>query len=172
MKRLIAFAGRAGSGKSTAARYLVRNYGFERVRFAGPLKAMMAALGLNEEEIDGGLKEVPCELLGGTTPRFAMQTLGTEWGRELIASDLWTRAWINQAERHPAVVCDDVRFPNERELIKSLGGTLIRIDAEVPGAAPVQHASEAMDFPVDRVVVNRFDDAFFRVLDAVMAEMR
>lgn len=172
MKRLIAFAGRAGSGKSTAARYLVRNYGFERIRFAGPLKDMMRALGLSEEEVDGGLKEQPCELLGGKTPRFAMQTLGTEWGRELIAPDLWTQAWIKQAERHPFVVCDDVRFPNEQKLIRELGGTLIRIDAEVPGAAPVQHASEAMDFPMDRVVVNRFDDAFFRVLDAVMADVR
>jgi hypothetical protein len=68
--------------------HLVNHRGFARVRFAGPLKAMMAALGCTNAEIDGDRKEVPCDLLGGKSPRWAMQTLGTEWGRKLIGDDL------------------------------------------------------------------------------------
>lgn len=58
--KVIGIAGLARSGKSTAAAHLVKNHGFVRVRFADPLKAMARALGLNEEEVDGDLKEKPC----------------------------------------------------------------------------------------------------------------
>jgi hypothetical protein len=79
--RLIALTGYAGSGKSTLADILACEHGFTVVKFAGPLKAMLRALGLDEREIEGDLKEQPCQLLAGHTPRRAMQTLGTEWGR-------------------------------------------------------------------------------------------
>jgi hypothetical protein len=61
--QIIAFTGLAGSGKSTAAKHLCTRHGFERVRFAGPLKDMMRALGLTEREIEGDRKESPCALL-------------------------------------------------------------------------------------------------------------
>ena len=48
---------------------------------------MLYQLGLGEAHIEGALKEVPCELLGGKTPRYAMQTLGTEWGRDTDQQD-------------------------------------------------------------------------------------
>src|SRR4051794_965130 len=63
-RTIIAFTGLAGSGKSTAAHHLVNRRGFQRVRFAGPLKAMMASLGLTHEQIEGAEKESPCALLG------------------------------------------------------------------------------------------------------------
>ena len=47
----------------------------------------------SEEEIDGRWKEHPCSLLLNKTPRYAMQTLGTEWGRELIGENIWTHIW-------------------------------------------------------------------------------
>jgi hypothetical protein len=62
-RALIAFTGLAGSGKSTAAEHLVQAHQFTRLRFAGPIKAMCRALGLTEEQVDGGQKEVPCDLL-------------------------------------------------------------------------------------------------------------
>jgi hypothetical protein len=42
-----------------------------------------------------------------------MITLGTEWGRDLVHADIWTRLWAARAECFPLVVADDVRFPNE-----------------------------------------------------------
>lgn len=143
-RRIIAFTGLAGSGKSTAALHLC-DIGWTRVRFAGPLKAMMAALGLTPDEIEGHLKEQPCELLGGKTPRYGMQSLGTEWGRNLIAPDLWIRAWQAAVSRVPAgknIVVDDCRFANEAEAVLAAGGHIIRVVRNGAGSAAAGHASE------------------------------
>lgn len=160
-RTVIAFTGLAGAGKSTAAMHLVNRHGFHRVRFAGPLKAMMAALGLSAAEIDGTLKEQPCELLGGKTPRWAMQTIGTEWGRELIAQDLWIRAWRAAVDRLPAdanIVVDDCRFPNEADAVRAIGGWLVRI--ERPGTDAVSaHQSEQHILPNHRTVLNHYNEA-------------
>lgn len=144
-RRIIAFTGLAGSGKSTAAKHMVDVHGWTRVRFAGPLKAMMAALGLSPDEIEGHLKEVPCDLLGGKTPRYAMQTIGTDWAREMIAKDLWIRAWRAAIDRLPAgknVVVDDCRFANEAEAVRVAGGHIIRICRSGAGAGAAGHVSE------------------------------
>lgn len=128
--RLVGITGKAGSGKSTAADFLVQN-GWMRIKMAGPLKDMLRVLGLTDRHIEGDLKEVPCDLLGGQTPRHAMITLGTEWGRQMIANDLWVnaaRARIEAVLREGRnVVVDDVRFENEAEVIRKLGGKVLEI---------------------------------------------
>jgi hypothetical protein len=150
---IVGLCGAIGSGKTTVAEHLVETYNFDPIKFAGPLKDMMRALGLTEEEINGRLKEQPCDLLGGKTPRWAQQSIGTEWGRNLIDPDLWTRAWKKRAldSLYP-VVADDVRFANEAKLIRELGGTIIHIDR--PGIVISSHVSEAMPFTPDVVIKN------------------
>lgn len=153
-RTIIAFTGLAGAGKSTAAMHLVKSRGFERVRFAGPLKAMMAALGLSPAEIDGDRKEQPCELLGGRTPRYAMQTIGTEWGRDLIAPDLWIRAWhAALAKVTGDVVIDDCRFPNEADAVIAAGGFMVRVERPGAGTASI-HSSEQHALPAARILQN------------------
>lgn len=150
MTAILGISGLMGSGKSTAADVLVKA-GWHRVKFAGPLKAMIESLyigaGLSASEIarkiEGDLKEVPCDILGGKTPRYAMQTLGSEWGRDLIDRDLWigvaaARAVQLMALGH-SVVIDDVRFENEAETIRNLGGLILEIRR---GDRQVGHASE------------------------------
>lgn len=160
MKRIIiGFSGKIGAGKTTAAKLLYAR-SFTRVRFAGPLKAMVAALGLDEAEIDGERKEKPCALLGGKTPRWAMQTLGTDWGRALIDEQLWVNAWKLQVRKlgdYIPVVADDVRFENEAKAIRELGGVVVRIVRD--GLRADGHASEAMDFPADYVIENNGPEA-------------
>ena len=128
MPPLIAITGLAGSGKSTIARVLTEHYYYQRVRFADPLKRMLSALGLSHAELDGDLKETPSELLLGATPRHAMQTLGTEWGRNLIGQDIWTTTWKGivrtEVQRGYKVVCDDLRFLNEAVAVRALGGEI------------------------------------------------
>ncbi len=156
-RTIVAFTGLAGSGKSTAAAHLVHCHGFQRVRFAGPLKAMLAALGLTSEQIDGSEKETPCDLLGGKTPRYAMQTIGTEWGRDLIASDLWIRAWKAAVAKVPAgvpVVVDDCRFPNEAEAVRAAGGVIVRIDRPGAGAGAAGHVSEQHQIEAATTICN------------------
>jgi hypothetical protein len=144
--------------------HLVNHRGFQRVRFAGPLKAMMAALGLSPAEIDGALKETPCELLCGKTPRQAMQWLGTEFGRNMLGDDLWIRAWNGALAKVPAgvpVVVDDCRFPNEAEAVLSSGGILVRIERPGAGTSSV-HTSEMHSLPAVRTLANTLSERNLR----------
>ena len=154
--RLIGLTGHAGSGKSAAAEYLMGAYGYQRVKLAGGLKDMLRAIGLTESELEGDLKESPSDLLCGKSPRHAMQTLGTEWGRELIGADLWTDTFTRKAsgllEQGFNVVCDDVRFLNEASTIWHLGGTVVLI--ERGGLQGSVHVSESQRVPSDWTVQN------------------
>lgn len=173
-RTIVAFTGLAGAGKTTAAKHLVACHGFRRVRFAEALKAMLSALGLTEAQIDGSEKETPCELLGGKTPRWAMQTIGTEWGRRLIADDLWIRAWQAAVARVPAgvpVVVDDCRFPNEAEAVKAAGGYIVRIERTGAGTASV-HESEQYQIPADAMRYNDGPIALLHVnVDALVRDL-
>lgn len=163
---LVGFCGPASSGKSLAADRLVRRWRFQRVSFAGPLKAMMLALGLTEPQVNGAEKETPCDLLGGMTPRRAMQLLGTEWGRDLIHPDLWLSAWCHAVDHLPAlrwqdgeavrlVVCDDVRFPNEASTIRARGGIVVRVQRpDAASASGAEHVSEQPAFEPDFTIRN------------------
>jgi hypothetical protein len=144
---IIGIAGYAGSGKSTVADILVREHGFERIKFADGLKDMLRALGLSEGWIEGELKEQPCPLFLGHTPRHAMQTLGTEWGRACIGEDFWVKYWTMRVKGRlntsgaSRIVVDDVRYPNELEAVEALSGRLWWISR--PGVRPSSyHSSE------------------------------
>lgn len=116
--------------------------------------------GLTDDQLNGSLKETPCALLGGKTPRYAMQTLGTEWGRNLIHPDLWVFIWTRyrrsemRAFPRDRVVADDVRFPNEVDAIHELGGEVWRVHR--PGCQSDGHESESYvkGLKVDREIMN------------------
>jgi hypothetical protein len=75
-----------------------------------------------------------------------MQTLGTEWGREMIHPELWIRACQRRIQvaidRGQCVVISDVRFKNEADAIRSVGGTILRV-VRVTNESQDSHASEA-----------------------------
>lgn len=150
--RVVAFTGQAGSGKSTASRYLVERHGYTLVKFAGPLKDMCRAIGMSEDEIEGSDKERPCALLGGRTPRHAMQTLGTEWGRNCIGENFWVDLWTHRAQQHARVVVDDCRFANEARAVRRLGGDIYKLDGR--GGIAGHHESERGCGDEDLVIVN------------------
>jgi energy-coupling factor transporter ATP-binding protein EcfA2 len=145
MTRLIALTGYAGSGKSTVAKHLVDHHGFTLVKFAGPLKSMMRCLGLGDREIEGDLKEEPHRVLNYKTPRYAMQTIGTEWGREIIGQNLWVDVAMASAlavlDQGGSVVIDDCRFQNEADEVKRLLGEVIQITRPCVGRVN-EHVSE------------------------------
>lgn len=139
LPKFVAFTGLAQSGKTTCAKWLVDKFGFGLLSFAAPLKRMLATLVTVHD------KEATPDVLCGKTVRHAMQTLGTEWGRQLIGPDIWIRAAQAEYERVrlagvPGVTCDDVRFDNEAELVQKLGGIVIEL--ERPGQARMAHVSE------------------------------
>ncbi len=153
MRTIVAFTGPKGCGKSTAAKILIERYNFKRHYFAKPLKEMIKCLGLTEEHVNGSLKEVPCKELDGKTPRWAMQSLGTEWARKLISPNLWVNAWKNTLPEEFDVVCDDLRFPNELKVLSELGGVVIEVVR--PGFERDQsHESEAHSLPYNYQIEN------------------
>jgi len=168
--KLIAFSGLAGSGKSTAAKYLVKKHGFIRVRFANTMKKMVAAMledaGHSAREIleavDGDKKEIPFFALGGRTPRYVLQTLGTEWGRKLLGETIWVNITKSKIERILSeggkVVVDDVRFQNEADIIGELGGETYRIIRTLTASVSEEsHQSEMQWLDEDNAIVNDGD---------------
>jgi hypothetical protein len=125
-------------GKTTIAEYLRSAFGFKRVRFAGPLKAMATALftsiGFDEDEVyrmvEGDKKDLPVPGFE-FRPRDIMQTLGTDWGREMMQKDLWIKSAVARIERLTdagySVVVDDLRFPNEYAALRDLGARLVHV---------------------------------------------
>ena len=69
----------------------------------------------------GSLKEIMLPEIV-TTPRHLMRSLATEWGRQCVHRDVW----VTIADRHISralsegknVVIDDLRFPNEYDLLR------------------------------------------------------
>ena len=161
--KAIGLKGKARVGKSTAAQYLV-NRGYARTSFAAPLKSMLELLlfhqGVDGETIkrmiNGDLKESPTEYLSGRSPREAMQTLGTEWGRGLHP-DFWVNIWKKSVAGRKVCV-DDMRFANEAKTVREMGGFVIEIardkKAALESVGISGHVSENMDFDPDIIVLN------------------
>lgn len=147
--KLVAFCSNGPrAGKSTCADVLVNEYGYERVKFAGVLKNMtweflrlFYPIGTTTTDVfETELKDLPIPGLDGvTTPRQVLITLGTNWGRQYVASDVWCIAASKVIDRLLAsgvkVVIDDMRFPNERNMVKRVGGVTVFVHR--PGVGQV-----------------------------------
>lgn len=127
----IAFIGRMGEGKTTAANYLVMNHNFKKYSLADKVKAIASDLfGMKEKD------------------RVLLQKLGTDAIRSVFPT-----AWLDylirrlQFEAPERAVVDDVRFINEAEGLRKEGFIIVRIHREKREAAGLneitqQHASE------------------------------
>lgn len=135
---VIGLSGFAGAGKSSVAEYLVNVHGYTRLSFAAPLKNMLRTLDpvvgskltlaygngyvakpvrlsdLTRFHTEQEIKDGPY----GKEYRRLLQVLGTDCIR---AHD--EHFWVNAAsaqmtDEDGKYVFDDVRFPNEAEVIK------------------------------------------------------
>jgi len=157
--QVIGITGRAGAGKNTVADLIP---GAVVIQLADPLYAALAAmLGVPEAQLrDRRLKERAIPAIG-KSPRQMLQTLGTEWGRDLVDRHLWLKIAHERIQKlaragAEVVVVADVRFANEAEWIRErLGGEVWEVRRPgLPVAAG--HSSEAglPDELVDRRIDN------------------
>ncbi len=152
---IIGVIGPKQSGKSTLTKILVERYGFTRTAFADPLKrALMVAFDLTRAQVSGDEKEIPTDNLCGETPRTAMETLGTNWGRQMIHQDIWLSAWRNTLPGGNLVI-EDVRFPNECQAVKETPEGCI-ISVRRPGREydPSIESEAHADLPFDFKIRN------------------
>lgn len=145
MKKIIGICGLAGSGKDTIGDALVNNLpNWEKVSFASHLKDVTALLfGFDRKMLAGetpedrAIREQPdkfwSEKMGKDfTPRYALQYLGTN----LLRNQLHQNIWVDCLERKilefdKNVVITDVRFPNEINMIRNIGGEIWRVERGV-----------------------------------------
>lgn len=190
------------SGKSTVAFAIVQQKGFIVLPFAGPLKDLVAKfiekLGFTSEQASDLVYNKKDEQIEGlpfkVSPRYLMQKLGTDFGRNMIDQGIWLHVWISSFSNLPpevnGVVVDDVRFENEADRIKELGGEVWKVERSLPNskksvlsdlwrrlkklALPSlaeNHASEQNleSYKFDRVIVNNgtVEDLFAKVAQAL-----
>lgn len=123
--RIVGLTGLKRSGKTTVATLML---GYTRMSFAAPLKNMLRAMGVTDDELEDKETVLP---RFGQSPRFMLQTLGTEWGRDKIKQTLWVDIARHSAEMGRSsgalIVFDDVRFDNEANMILEMGGEVWKV---------------------------------------------
>jgi len=138
---IIGFVGFIGSGKDTAADYLVNFHGYRRDSFANTLKdAVACVFGWDRTLLEGRTKEARewreqvdawwAERLNmpNLTPRLMLQLWGTEVCRTGFHDDIWIASLENKMRKTgDNIVISDVRFPNEIKAIHNAGGMVVRI---------------------------------------------
>lgn len=151
MTKIIAFAGRKQSGKTTCSEYVKDLYNsttysklFDSVKtmylakiynFADPLKQdiCMNILGLTYDQCYGTDedKNKYTKIIWDNkklTAREVMQFIGTDIFRKM-KTDVWAGATIKKiTKENPGLgIIADCRFPNEVEVVKSVGGLVIKL---------------------------------------------
>jgi hypothetical protein len=139
--KIVAFCGLIGSGKDTAADYLVNYHGFRRDSFANTLKDAVAnVFGWDRTMLEGRTNQARewreqvdpwwAARLGmpNLTPRWILQYWGTDVCRKGFHDDIWIASLENKLRNSKDdIVISDVRFPNEIKAIHNANGKVIRV---------------------------------------------
>jgi len=155
--------GFAGSGKNTAASFLLKHTDGHAYSFAGPLKDGVAAMfGWPRDLLEGDTQESRAwrdqsdvywsKAFGrSVTPRMILQEVGTEVFRQYLPN-MWVTAAARQVQSKATAIFTDTRFGNEMSWINSQNGVLIWVyRPEMP------HLSDVMSTMV-RGLVDRHNN--------------
>lgn len=150
MFKVIGIAGPARCGKDTAAKIMQHhNPGWTVRSFADPIKDMLrAGLGLTEGQLYGDNKDEH-DAFYGCSPRHMLQTLGTEWGRNIIGRNLWVDAMHksleNLTEKDDGIfILPDVRFYSEAKFIREHG-----VMVHITGCDHIIKSNHESEIPVE-----------------------
>lgn len=164
--KVIGLCGYAGSGKDYVYKKLDA---FLATRQETTLRVALADEVRHEvEAIVGGGSYLPTvwEKPYPDEIRRLLQWWGTDL-RRAADEDYWTfktHGTIEDIEREgdtDVVIVTDVRFANEADMIRSLGGIVVQVLAtgekraeRLGGSLPPEHASEVIDFATDAAIWN------------------
>ncbi len=125
---IIGVSGKARSGKDTLFS-IAQKDGFVRLSFAEELKRRAREdFGLTSEHTDGSLKETPLDKLQGHSTREFLIELGNLYRK--YRSTFWVDIILDKIRANPTVnyMITDVRYPNEADALKEIGGELVRLE--------------------------------------------
>lgn len=150
------FSGKLGTGK---------NYIAERIfsKMLHPKPTVVLAFA-DQIKIDGitkkGLDRDKCWNKKDKETRMALQKIGTEEGRDVFGNDCWTKnikEWIimHILRGIKRVIITDVRFYNEFDFIKSIGGTLIKVHSPKRNEIALRKESEENGVDINAIKNHR-----------------
>lgn len=165
---IIGLLGRAGSGKSTVAKFLEESYGAQRCSFAAPLKQMAVEIfDFSAGQVYGTqAQKEAVDPRYGVSPRVFMQRLGQS-ARTWLGADVWVKGCLDQifhdytrrmgnGETPPVYVIEDVRYHNEVLAIRAAGGKVWKLECpDTVTSADPTHPSEAQVDTVPHVELAR-----------------
>ncbi len=181
---LIAFSGLKGSGKDTAAKVLVDEYGFTKIAFADALREALLILNPWVAYAGHGYGTLPlAELIEDSgwdwaknnvpEVRRLMQVFGTEVGRQLLGENVWVDILF---KKYPDINSDesryvitDCRFDNEARFVDTHSGSIIWI--ERPELVSDGHASESPEMKRWRRWIITNDETLEKLQKAVRTIM-
>jgi len=148
---LIGISGKKGRGKDTVAAMIQKSRPQYQIRkFSGRLKEIVSILTgvdvslFESEEVKS--RRVP-QFGGRFTLRQLLQFIGTDLLRTQLHQDVWVDSLMMEYSSNQKWLISDVRFPNEAEAIKALGGLVIRVDRDGPhDPHPSETALDEYDF--------------------------
>ena len=133
---IIGIMGKIGAGKTTLGNILMSNHGFVEYSFAMPLKKIALVLGFTQSQVYGTqAQKLEVNKQWGVSGREFMQTFGTEVCKGFLPTVLPTfnDIWVQQFKhyyannKHVNIVIPDVRFQDEAQAIREIGGILVNI---------------------------------------------
>ena len=141
---LLGFHGPFGSGKDTLAKAILKAAFLPdtcRLKFADTMYDMAAnvdpAFSRDMKHSDKNAHVLDDPGLG--TRRNFLEKLGTEFGRECIAPDIWLRLMAHRIRAlrrvRPILVVSDVRFENEADMLRDMGGIIFHLKPTWPSEA-------------------------------------
>jgi hypothetical protein len=156
---IIGIVGFLGSGKGTVGDVLIQNYGFYKLSFADAVKDAVSVIfswprhlleGDTQESRE--FREKPDAFWSKrfgyeVTPRYMLQLMGTEAGRDVFHKDIWIHALERKLAMFDNVVVPDVRFPNEIDFIRKVRGKIVRVKrGPEPDWYDLAHAANSLTF--------------------------
>jgi len=198
--KIIGLTAKKGSGKDTFADYLVENHGYVKLSFAQYIKESAKVLfQWTDEHFEQDKKEIKDEYWN-ISPREFLQQFGTDFLRcqdilnseelkiyndtkivlsgkkkftfhikrlNLHITELYKFNSINNK-----IVISDIRFEDEYEYVKKLGGTIIKIErSNIKDNIYSQHESETFfdKFKEDYLIENIFSlDSFYNEIEHLL----
>ena len=162
-KIIIGFHGTVNCGKDTAALFFKQKFGSENTdifALAGPLKdACKILFNFTDEQLYVQSKKEAIDERWNKRPREIMQYIGTEVLRNIYDKDFFIKHMKQRIDNSSAkyILISDVRYDNEAEFVRSLGGKVIKIVR--PNWVATEHSNHASeqgisDHLVDETIVN------------------
>lgn len=165
---IIGITGKINSGKSLCSHLIqLKHANFIEYSVSEPLKQIATIFGFEHQEVYGTqAQKQTINDFWGISGRTFLQTFGTNICREVLPqhmpsmSSVWCQLLRKKiGDTTTNIIIPDVRFKNEADIIKELGGWIIHVDRPGNNSYQSSHKSETemTSIPPDFTINNDSD---------------